>query len=91
MKMARLFEPMQRENVGVTTHFSEIVKQQQFQKGVRHVSMYGIFYQIEALIICEKCVVTPIFFLDFDCPRTRYFSAQSLAVQNYLSISMHFP
>ena len=30
--------------------------------------MYGIFFPNLSLIISEKCVVTPIFFLDSDTP-----------------------
>ena len=56
---------IQKRKLGVTTHFSEIIKQQYFKTAPKYKVMYGIFSLIEALIISEKCMVTPSFLLGY--------------------------
>ena len=53
-----------QRKLGVTMHFSEIINLQ-FGKKMPYIALYfAVFFC--CLIISEKCVVTPIFFLDFD-------------------------
>ena len=39
-----------KRKLGVTTHFSEIIKQQQFKKAIKHKAIYGGFVHIEAMV-----------------------------------------
>ena len=53
-----------KRKLGVTTHLSEIIKQQLFKKVVNYKAVYGIFYHIEALLSLKNEWLPPIFFLD---------------------------
>ena len=33
-----------KRKLGVTTHFSDIIKKQYFKKAVRHKAMYGVYF-----------------------------------------------
>jgi len=54
-----------KRKMWVTTHFSEIINQPQFQKRVTIQRMYGNFFPNLSSIISEKCAVTPNFLFGF--------------------------
>ena len=51
-----------KRKLEVTTHFLDIMKQQLFQKNSK--ILYGVFFQIEALLSLKNALLPPIFFLD---------------------------
>ena len=48
----------------VTGHLLEIIKQQLLKKAVKYKAMYGLFFQIEALLSLKNTWLPQIFFLD---------------------------
>jgi len=55
-----------KRKMWVTTHFSEIINQPQFQESVKIQRMYGNFFpNLVSSISSEKCVVTPNFLFGF--------------------------
>ena len=53
-----------KRKLGVTTHFLEIINQQLFKKTVKYKAMYGVFFQIEALLSVKNAWLPQLFFLD---------------------------
>ena len=64
--LARAIENPKRK-LGVTTHFLEIIKQQIIvlaSINLKYKAIYGIFFQIEALLSLKNAWLPPIFILD---------------------------
>ena len=54
-----------KRKLGVTTHFSEIIKATIILKRiVKNKAMYGVFFQIEALLSMKNAWLPQNFFLD---------------------------
>jgi len=54
-----------KRKMWLITHFSDIIKQPQFEKRFKMQIMYGIFFPNLSSIISEKCAVTSSFLFGF--------------------------
>ena len=68
--LARAFK-IQKGKSGVTTHFSEIIKLQFWEKMSYIVMYFNAFWNYFCLIISEKCVVTLNYIFGFQQPLVR--------------------